>query len=255
MPLLALLLTAAGIAVEPATVPFEVLKTRHVTLMVKVNGKGPYRVLFDTGAPLNVLSREVARECGLNTGDEPGSRVKVRSLEVGELKADDVPVVILDHPAAVALSRTAGPVHGILGFAFFGRYRMTLDYQARQMTFVPSGFDPPDTLQSLLATLASGSRPTTRVLAPAAQWGLVVDKAADDEEAGVTVQTVRPDSAAAAAGLRPGDRLLTMDGRWTDSVADCYHAAGHVPPDQAVPVVVRRDGREIRLTVRPRSGI
>src|SRR5262245_38331856 len=44
------------------TVPFELIKTQHMVVSVKVNGKGPYRLVFDTGAPDNLLSRKVAKE-------------------------------------------------------------------------------------------------------------------------------------------------------------------------------------------------
>ena len=59
------------------------------------------------------------------------------------------------------------------------------------------------------------------MLSAAGQWGLVADKDKDDEEAGVTIKEVMPGSAAAAAGLKAGDRLLTLDGRWTDSLPIC----------------------------------
>src|SRR5207302_5303192 len=36
----------------PATVPFELLETKHMAVKIKLNGKGPYRVIFDTGAPV-----------------------------------------------------------------------------------------------------------------------------------------------------------------------------------------------------------
>ena len=42
------------------------------------------------------------------------------------------------------------------------------------------------------------------------------------------MKDVLPESPAALAGIKTGDRLLTLDGRWTDTVADCYIAAGHV---------------------------
>ena len=49
---------------KPAVVPFELLKTKHITLDIKVNGKGPYRVIFDTGAPMTVLNNKLAKEAG-----------------------------------------------------------------------------------------------------------------------------------------------------------------------------------------------
>jgi C-terminal processing protease CtpA/Prc len=96
--------------------------------------------------------------------------------------------------------------------------------------------------------------PAPRILASSGQWGLIVSKADADEEAGVTVKEVRPGSPAAAAGLKVGDRLLTLDGRWTDTVADTYIAAGFVKAGTAAKVVARRDGKEVELTVTPAQG-
>ena len=62
-------------------------------------------------------------------------------------------------------------------------------------------------------------------------------------------------SPAAAAGLKPGDVLTTLDGRWTVSITDTYAAAAAAAPDRDVTVVILRDGREQTLTVRPRPGI
>jgi S1-C subfamily serine protease len=103
--------------------------------------------------------------------------------------------------------------------------------------------------------LGSSERPALKVMTPAALWGLIVHKPADDREAGVTIKAVLPGSAAAKAGLKASDRLLTLDGRWTDTVADCYAAAGYVKPAVTVTVVVLRDGKETEVSVTPASGL
>jgi hypothetical protein len=237
-----------------------------MAVMIKVNGKGPYRVIFDTGAPISLLNNKVAKEAGL-LKDAPkplfnlfgmGGEVKIKMLQVGDLQAEGVTAIVMDHPTIEAISSVLGPIEGIVGFPFFARYKMTLDYQAKQMTFVPNGFEPPDVLKSLTANvmaLIQDKKPPRRVQAPAAQWGLVVTKMPGDDEAGVTLKEVLAGSAASAAGLQAGDRLLTLDGRWTDSVADCYAAASHVKPGTAVTVVVRRTSRELELTVKPTFGL
>jgi hypothetical protein len=50
--------------VPPVKVPFEMLTkgrliSGHLAVQVKVNGKGPYRLVFDTGAPMVLLSTRV----------------------------------------------------------------------------------------------------------------------------------------------------------------------------------------------------
>ena len=63
-----------------------------------------------------------------------------------------------------------------------------------------------------------------------------------------------PESPADRAGLKPGDLLTTLDGRWTIDVADAYAAASKVEPGQPVELLVRRDGEELPLVITPRAG-
>jgi S1-C subfamily serine protease len=66
---------------------------------------------------------------------------------------------------------------------------------------------------------------------------------------------VLPGSATAKAGLKVGDRLMTMDDRWTDSVSDCFTAASYVKPGTKVRITIQRDGQEQKLSVQPQSGL
>ena len=79
-------------------------------------------------------------------------------------------------------------------------------------------------------------------------------KDADDDAAGVTVGKVYEGSAAAEAGLKSDDRILTFDGRWTDTVGDAYLAASLVKPGRVVEIEVKRDGKTITLKIAPRAG-
>lgn len=259
--------------VPPVTVSFDLLPSRHLVVQAKVNGKGPYRMIFDTGAPILLLSRKVGREAGLldkEDGKKPASalaplgsvpgQVTVGKLELGGVAAEDLPGVVIDHPTVGAIARLFGPIEGVVGFPFFARFRTTIDYQAQTLTFSPNGYQPRDLMQTLMATLmkqADGrNRPAApTAIVPAGQWGLRVEKGNGDAEPGVTLAAVLPGGAADKAGLRSGDRLLTLDGRWTDSVADCFRAASAVEPGKAVAVVVRRGEREVKAMVTPRPGL
>jgi hypothetical protein len=252
--------------VKPVVVPFELLKSGHVAVMVKVNGKGPYRVIFDSGAPINLLNNKLAKEAGL-LKDAPKSvlpfvgsvaEVKIKELQVGSEKATNQPAIVMDHPLVELMSKKLGPLYGIVGYPFFARYKMVLDYQTETLTLTPSGYKPGNAMRSLEAVaeqLLTGGDEPAKVLSPAAQWGLRAHKAADDEKPGVNVKHVFAGSAAAAAGLKAGDRLLTIDGRWTDSLADLYEIASHLKPGVAVPVAIQRDGKDVELTVKPRPGL
>jgi hypothetical protein len=251
--------------VQPAKVPFDLLSTQHMTVMVKVNGKGPYRLVFDTGAPIILLTNKVAREAGVmpkNHKNPPFAlfgtmgQFKIKSLELGGLKAENLSAIVMDHPTVSAMAKAVGPIEGIVGFSFFARYRMTIDYQAKEMTFVPTKFEPPDMLTKVMAlVMGPKNQADKQIVAPAGQWGFRVGKDASDKEPGVLVKEVLAHSPAAQGGLHQGDRLLTLDGRWTDSIVDCYSAASHVQPGTAARLTILRDGKEMELNVTVQAGL
>src|SRR5271157_3988764 len=255
--------TPAKTAVK-AMVPFSMLPSNHMVVQATINGKGPYRLIFDLGAPITLLSNQVSEASGVVKADAPRSflfsmrgEAEVAKLQVGDLTTTKLPVIVLDHPALKILGEALGrPVDGIIGFTFFARYRTTIDYQANQMTFEPIDFPIRDLLRELPERLAGPKTIRRRVLAPGGFWGLRLAKTTGNiNSAGVPIVEVLPGSPAALAGLQPGDVLTTLDNRWTTSVADVYAAVADVQPGRDVSVVILRDGKEHTLIVRPADGI
>ncbi|AMV26424.1 serine endoprotease [Gemmata sp. SH-PL17] len=252
---------------KPVVVPFELLKSRHMAIQVKINDKGPYRLIFDTGAPTNLVNNKIAKASGILSKEDKGGlplfgasmgAKTIKKLEIGDLKLEGMTTMVMDHPTVAAIADVVGPVEGIIGFPFFARYKMSIDYEKKEMTLTPNGYVPGDAMQGLTEKLmgaSSGKKPEPKVVAPAAVWGFDVSRDKDDEEAGVVVGKVLAKSPAAVGGLKEGDRLLTLDGRWTDTVADTFLAASLVKPGKAVTLVVKRDGKEKKLTVTPGNGL
>lgn len=268
-----LVTTVAGLGLLPAdpkdppgkaVVPFELLPTNHMLVTAQINGKGPYRLIFDVGSPVTLLNNKTSEAAGVVQPDAPraflfGMRgeAEVDRLQVGDLKADDVPVLVLDHPLLKAMGQLLKrPIDGLVGYTFFARYKTTIDYQAKRMTFEPVDFEVRNLMKDLPDRLAGPKVARQRVLAPGGLWGLNVGAPSGGvAAAGVPILAVLPGSPAAEAGLKSGDVLTTLDGRWTASVTDAYAAAARAPSGRAVPVVVLRDGQELTLSVAPRPGI
>ena len=172
-------------------------------------------------------------------------------------KIRDTSIVVMDHPTVEVISKALGPIDGLIGYPFFAAFVTTIDYQKKQFTFTPNGAKPvssQEVIEWLIETFSEDQAPE-KILAPAALWGFVVGKEPGDDKAGVTVQEVRAASPAATAGLQKGDRLLTIDARWTDTVADVFQAAGFVKPLASVKLLVRRGEKDIILSVTPRKGL
>lgn len=75
-----------------------------------------------------------------------------------------------------------------------------------------------------------------------------------DLDVGNRVQTVRPDTPAAQAGLKPGDRVLTLNGHRVASFADATFALHKAPIQGVVPITWSRDGREQSVSLELRNG-
>ncbi len=246
----------------PTTVEFELLRSLHMAVQVKLNDAGPYRLIFDLGSPVVLVSGRAAAEAGLISAEAAkrpaffGMRgeSRVKKLELGELTVADVPVVVMDHPTIKAAAEVLGPLDGIIGYPVFARYRFTIDYPASTIAFEPNGYEPQDVMQRMMGRMF-GSRAGKSRLAARGLWGIELAPREDGDEPGVTVRRVWPAGPADAAGMRGGDRLLTIDGRWTESPADALYAASVAPADRPVVVALRRGDEHLELELRPRTGL
>lgn len=250
----------AQVPLRTFTVPLEVLETGHIAVKARWNGTGPYRMVLDTGAPICLLNPKAARRAGIISAAQASQTslmglngmATAKQLQVGELQAKNVGIMVMDHPIVALLADVEGPLDGILGFSFFAHYRMTLDYAGGTVTFTPIDYAPTDVFGLLFSRMMADDT-MHRVIEPAALWGLAVVKAG--VATGVQVTRIYPGSAAETAGLRVGDRILTLDGRWTDTVNDCYEAAAFVKPGQTVTLKIVRNGQETEISACPQLGL
>ena len=107
---------------------------------VHVNGAGPFDFILDTGATITCVSDSTAIDLGLVEQPTSGGvgvgvggtgrlrLARVDSLRLGEARAYDLPVCLLD----LSQTRVLGTeVHGLLGLNFLKPYRVTLDFDRR----------------------------------------------------------------------------------------------------------------------------
>jgi hypothetical protein len=247
-----------------SVVPFEMLVSNHMLVEARINDKGPFHLIFDLGAPITLLNNRASEAAGVVKPDTPRSflfgmrgEAVVNQLKVGELTAENLPVIILDHPVLKALEDvTRRPVDGIMGFTFFARFKTTIDYHAHEMTFEPIAFEVRDLMKELPDRLLGPKVSKRTVVAPAGLWGMQLGEPAGGlDMQGVPIAKVLDGSPANIAGLRSGDVLCTIDDRWITSVADVYHAAAKVPSGRKITVLFKRDGKEMTLSITPSEGI
>ena len=111
---------------------------------VLLNGSNNSSLLFDTGAGITVLSRDLAQNLGLKM--EPGKSIRLRtvaanvraqmaildSITVGEFTKTDFPVAVVDLDVGQNKS-----FEGILGMDFLANYAIRIDNETRRILLTP----------------------------------------------------------------------------------------------------------------------
>ena len=253
----------------------EILPSRHLALRVMLNGKGPFRMILDTGSPITFITNAAALKSGLlkaQQANQPAlfgmrGQVTAKTIGVGKTLLNDFPLLVLDHPVIETLQQVEGPLDGILGFSFFARYRTVIDYVHKSAQFTPNGYQPEDLLGSLMTRLMS-NQASHRNLASLGLWGMEVARAAalkiaptgerlelTDIQPGIMISRVYANSAAAQGGLLAGDRLLSIEEHWTDTLEDCLDAAGQIKPGEKTTLHILRSGTPMDIVITPRIGL
>jgi len=139
----------AAITWRPAgavTVPFEYFQS-HIYVTVQLDGKPGYLFLLDSGANRNVLNLRTARKLGfrlphLSQSSDAGfgaGRIYVGPQVNVDAEIDSVPVA--RSFAVMDLNRFEQhfhhPTDGLLGYPFFRRFVVRVDFQTRLLTLYP----------------------------------------------------------------------------------------------------------------------
>jgi hypothetical protein len=130
------------------TVPFELLNN-HIYVQVKLNGKGPFRVLCDTGGA-NIVTPALAQELhlksegalqgrGVGEKSEDVGLVKVQSLGVGDATLSNQVFAVFPMETFSAVEGIA--INGLIGYEVFKRFVARVDYEHHLITLTtPSAF-------------------------------------------------------------------------------------------------------------------
>ena len=133
---------------QSTTVPFKLINN-HMYIEVKLNGHGPYEMLFDTGGS-NAIVPTLAHRLGLKLEGAFQSRgTGDATLDVAATSVDRVQIgdAFLDRQTFAsapleAFGNVEGvPFMGIVGYEIFKRFVVRTDYEAQQVTLIePQGF-------------------------------------------------------------------------------------------------------------------
>jgi serine protease Do len=246
-------------------IPYRLTDTNHVLVRARINGKGPFHFIIDTGAPDFFLATTAAKEAGISV--EPGKRSRAKTLEIeGGAVMEGIDARV-EEPSQLqgmnAMGLAGARIDGVFGYTVLSRFRMEIDFTEPTMRWTLLDYVPtvPPTMKQLVG---SGPAPSTKDVAQMEQmtkWasamfaragktavgrGFIGIELASDAK-GARISAVLPGSPAGAAGLKPGDRvrMIASAGKEATEVetpAALLDALAETPAGSAVKLTIDRGG-------------
>ena len=254
---------------ETYQIPYRLTSTMHVLVRAKINGKGPFNFIVDTGAPILLVSTPVGKKLGLKPDEKGWATLDRFELEGGaaltKFKCRVETPFQLEGMNGMGLAGVE--LHGMIGYMVLAHFKMEFDFSRDKMTWVRLDFKPPPpqgikgkdggtgglevlgSLMKFLGFLAGRSAETT--LVPRGYLGIEL---AEKDEA-VTVQNVLAKTPAAVAGLKKGDRVDQVQGKEVHSIADVRRLTAGILQGQTVRMTVGRGDEKKEITITAGEGL
>jgi len=126
-------------------IPFDFYRN-EIILQVRVNGKGPFNMMLDTGTDPSGVAISTAKELGLKlhplgkeisgggTDSNLGYYTQLPLVEVGAFSAKNVDALAID--LSKVSERLGRPLHGVLGHSVLNGRIVQIDYPNRVVRFL-----------------------------------------------------------------------------------------------------------------------
>ncbi len=249
-------------------VPYRLTKPKHILVRAKINGKGPFNFIVDTGAPALFLSTAAAKKIGVKPDKNDWGTFDRFEIE-GGLVIEKCKGRIETPPQVEgmnALGLAGVELHGMIGYDILSRYRLEIDFTRDKMIWTTLDYKPKvavgmggrggagglDLLGSILKTLGSllGSKSSP----PVHRRPFLGVELTDDDENPI-VRSVLAEGPAGKGGLRVGDRITHIQGRSVADTGDVSRAVGKRSPGDELKLSVQRGQQKKEITVKLGEGL
>jgi PDZ domain/Aspartyl protease len=249
-------------------VPYRLTNTNHVLVRAKINGKGPYNFILDTGAPALFVSPAICEKLGIRANQQGWGKIPSFEIE-GRVPLKDARARI-ETPFQLegmnGLGLAGAELHGIIGYTVLAQFRLEFDFTRNKMGWTRLDFKPPqpeglgkdgtpasmNALGSVMKILGGllGKR-TEPVVILRGFWGLALEDGAQ----GVTVTMLLNQGPAAEAGLQVGDRIIKVGGVSVTNLEALKTQAATKSDAEVIPLTIVRGGENKTLSLRAGKGL
>lgn len=245
----------------PILVPYRLSKTQHIVVRAKINGKGPFNFILDTGAPALFIAKKTAAAAGIGEEKKGWSTIDRFEVEGGVVfepakgRVDD----LFQLEGINGLGLAGVELHGVIGYNLLARYRIEYDFTRPKLAWTKLDFDPP-----AIGRMGGKSAPAGLDMLGGAMKFLGTMMGAQANFAvqprgflgaefsngkGIVVNQVLANGPAATAGLKAGDVIERIDDKAIESVQELGRQLARQPVGKSVKLTITRAGSEQTVTV------
>jgi hypothetical protein len=251
---------------KPTAVPFRLTDTHHTLVRVKINGKGPFNFIVDTGCPVMLISEPVGKKLGLGKGWATLDTLTMEGgLELTKVKARIETPFQIEGMNGMGLA--GAELHGLMGYTVLAKYKMDFDYNKLKMNWTPLKSEPLEPQPLKGGKSAAGGLDAMVSIMRVLSFLVGIGPAPPPEPRGffgfelaemdkqVMVAKVLANSPAAAAGLQAGDRILEADGKEINTVAGVLKTAEKMTAGRTLRLTIERDKKKQELNITAGDGL
>ena len=263
---------AAGIgpAVE---VPYRLTLSKHVLVRARINGKGPFNFVLDTGAPALFFTEQVAERAGVKQGEDGWGICDSLELEGGlkipKAKARIATPFQLEGMNGMGLAGVE--IHGLMGYNILAQYRITFDMATDRLVWRKIDWEPKSPFGIVAKGESSGpggleiiggmmkglggllGRKANPTLVARGYAGVVLEDTGEGKTA--KVARVLPGSPAEKVGVKAGDQILAVEGNPVADGSALFAKLAQIKSGQDVKLKIDRSGQTQEITIRMEGGV
>lgn len=252
----------------PTAIPFRVTKSSHLVVRAKINNKGPFNFIVDTGAPVTFFAAEPGKSLGLFP-DENGWCTLDKFLLEGGLLSEKMRVKLETPFQLVGMNGMALSgleMHGLIGYDLLAKHKIEIDVSKDTMIWTPLDFKPKaplgvsgknsgsglDALGAFMKTVGAFTGKKQDLL-PALRGSLGIIINPDSKP--LAVLDVLKDSPASKVNLQKGDLILKLNNSEVSSMDDLSKMYRSIPEGKKIQLEIMRKKQILALELTPGKGL
>lgn len=252
-------------AQESYQVPYRLSDIKHVVVRVKVDGKGPFNFIVDTGAPAVYFGNEIARKLGKEVKEE-GYWETFDKVEIeGGVKLKGIKARVEEPFQLVGINKmnAAGVrYHGVLGYAVLAQYQIEYDFTQPHLKWTKLDWTPPPPIA--LGSLSEGATKNMKAmiglsslatsLMPKKEDAKIIYRGfigieVSETDGKITVSKVLGNTPASGK-LHVGDVIVSIDGKEAKTLAAMQKQVSVIGIDKEVNLEVQRENGHQSITLK-----